>query len=605
MDVVSCSTDIETGAAETGDGGIASVEVSTTSTLSEDTDWAAATTSFKSSGSFGTFVSHNTKFPAGPVDFSGDASTTVSSLAEVFRPLSSRFRSVMDPERCEGFEMELNCTVPCCFPSSSSSKSKQDASSLGDFFDSGLACCDTVAVPASSALTAAVSSPLDPRVARFKINCLALMGRSTVDIALVDVGATVALPNESFDPVIDELLAVLPSRDGTEDASSLVTSMYSRFCFLGIFRYLMVVQGDITGGTVVVGAATETVAAEADATTTGGPIFDLPELIETKCEELAKMILASRHTVVHTGAGISTSAGIPDFRGPKGVWTLEEKGEKPSLNVSFDEAIPTKTHMALKALVATGHVQYIVSQNIDGLHLRSGLARDYLSELHGNMFVELCTKCRRQYVRSTPAPTVGKKLTGNVCRASGKDRGCRGGNLIDNILDWEHDLPENDLQLAFMHSAMAELNICLGTTLQIVPSGDLPLKNQKYGGQLVICNLQPTKHDKKADMKISAYVDVVLEKVVKRLGIEIPEYDPADDPTKRASYTVEWGIVDRAVKKMDKLYDKMVKEKGKLKKRTPVSIDDKDKEEVKKNTKKRKQEEAVEEDNKEYIKACN
>uniref|UniRef100_A0AAG5CYT4 Uncharacterized protein n=1 Tax=Anopheles atroparvus TaxID=41427 RepID=A0AAG5CYT4_ANOAO len=277
------------------------------STLSEDTDWAAATTSFKSSGSFGTFVSHNSesisllsstsrsvssclsvsaKFPAGPVDFSGDASTTVSSLAEVCRPLSSRFRSVMDPERCEGFEMELNCTVPCCFPSSSSSKSKQDASSLGDFFDSGLACCDTVAVPASSALTAAVSSPLDPRVARFKINCLALMGRSTVDIALVDVGATVALPNESFDPVIDELLAVLPSRDGTEDASSLVTSMYSRFCFLGIFRYLMVVQGDMTGGTVVVGAATETVAAEAVATTTGGPVescmlFLLPSLPST------------------------------------------------------------------------------------------------------------------------------------------------------------------------------------------------------------------------------------------------------------------------------------------------------------------------------------
>ena len=216
--------------------------------------------------------------------------------------------------------------------------------------------------------------------------------------------------------------------------------------------------------------------------------------MEEKCEQLVKMMLASSHTVVHTGAGISTSAGIPDFRGPNGVWTLEEKGEKPAVNISFDDAVPTRTHMALKSLVASGHVQYIVSQNIDGLHLRSGLAREHLSELHGNMFLEVCTKCRRQYVRSSPAPTVGKKETGNICPGTSAERACRRGKLIDNILDWEHDLPENDLQLAFMHSAMADLNICLGTTLQIVPSGDLPLKNLKHGGRLVICNLQPTKH---------------------------------------------------------------------------------------------------------------
>ncbi|XP_050101593.1 NAD-dependent protein deacetylase Sirt6 [Anopheles aquasalis] len=317
--------------------------------------------------------------------------------------------------------------------------------------------------------------------------------------------------------------------------------------------------------------------------------FDSEELVEQKCEQLAEMMLASSHTVVHTGAGVSTSAGIPDFRGPKGVWTLEERGEKPSVNVAFEEAIPTKTHMALKALVAAGHVQYVVSQNIDGLHLRSGLARDYLSELHGNMFVETCIKCRRQYVRNTPAPTVGKKLTGNVCHGTGKNRSCRGGNLIDNILDWEHDLPENDLQLAFMHSAMAELNICLGTTLQIVPSGDLPLKNKKYGGKLVICNLQPTKHDKKADFKISTYVDTVLEKVCKRLGVEILPYRPADDPTKHVPCSAEWAIPSSAVKKVDKLYDKMVKTKGKaLKHALSSSAHTDDKQELKQNCKKLK-----------------
>ena len=198
--------------------------------------------------------------------------------------------------------------------------------------------------------------------------------------------------------------------------------------------------------------------------------------------------------MVHTGAGISTSAGIPDFRGPKGVWTLESKGEKPKLDVSFAEAVPTKTHMALKALVDAGHVQYIVSQNIDGLHMRSGIQRTQLSELHGNIYVEQCNKCKRQFVRARPAPTVGQKPIGDPCSADRDYRPCRGGVLLDTILDWQQNLPDSDLDMAIMHSTMADLNICLGSTLQIVPSGNLPLKNKKYGGKMAICNLQPTKH---------------------------------------------------------------------------------------------------------------
>lgn len=126
--------------------------------------------------------------------------------------------------------------------------------------------------------------------------------------------------------------------------------------------------------------------------------------------------------------------------------------------------------MALKALIDSGHVKYIVSQNIDGLHLRSGVERKHIAELHGNMFVENCSKCRRlaivktnssrfrieifhfhlisQFVRSTPAPTVGQKPTGGICKGSKTARACRGGQLLDNILDWEHDLPENDLDMA-------------------------------------------------------------------------------------------------------------------------------------------------------------
>ncbi|XP_061386679.1 NAD-dependent protein deacetylase Sirt6 [Musca vetustissima] len=279
--------------------------------------------------------------------------------------------------------------------------------------------------------------------------------------------------------------------------------------------------------------------------------FDSDEEIEEKVNKLIAMLENAKHVVVHTGAGISTTAGIPDFRGPKGVWTLEEKGEKPNLNISFNDAVPTVTHMALRCLVEKGYVQYIVSQNIDGLHLKSGLPRRYLSELHGNMFIEQCNKCRRQFVRTSAAETVGQKPCGGPCR-----RSCRGGILLDNILDWEHDLPERDLDLAFMHSTLADLNITLGTTLQIIPSGNLPLKNKKHNGKLVICNLQPTKHDKKADLIIHTYVDDILSKLCKRLGLEIPTYQHDEDPTKSPNeQNQEWTIPPQNVKEIEKLFN--------------------------------------------------
>ncbi|XP_016951361.1 NAD-dependent protein deacetylase Sirt6 [Drosophila biarmipes] len=289
--------------------------------------------------------------------------------------------------------------------------------------------------------------------------------------------------------------------------------------------------------------------------------FDSDEDVTKKCQELADLIKKSGHVVLHTGAGISTSAGIPDFRGPKGVWTLEEKGEKPDFNVSFDEARPTKTHMAIIALIESGYVQYVISQNIDGLHLKSGLERKYLSELHGNIYIEQCKKCRRQFVSSSAVETVGQKSLDRPCKSSmdSKGRSCRSGILYDNVLDWEHDLPENDLEMGLMHSTIADLNIALGTTLQIVPSGDLPLKNLKRGGKFVICNLQPTKHDKKANLIISTYVDVVLSKVCKLLGVEIPEYTDSSDPTKQ-SKTTEWTIPTNNVNTFHKQYRKHVKD---------------------------------------------
>lgn len=118
------------------------------------------------------------------------------------------------------------------------------------------------------------------------------------------------------------------------------------------------------------------------------------------------------------------------------------------------------------------------------------------------------------------------------------------------------------------------MNICLGTTLQINPSGTLPLKNQKFGGKLVICNLQPTKYDKKADLVISTYVDSIMEKVLKRLGIELPKYSVDNDPTKQKICELEWTIGSDVIKHVDKLYSEKIKA-AKKRKSDATTPDDK------------------------------
>lgn len=82
---------------------------------------------------------------------------------------------------------------------------------------------------------------------------------------------------------------------------------------------------------------------------------------------------AKGHITVHTGAGLSTSSGIPDFRGPNGVWTLEKKGKNVKFDKTFDTAEPSDGHKILKKLLDDGFIKYVVSQNVDGLHLRSGI----------------------------------------------------------------------------------------------------------------------------------------------------------------------------------------------------------------------------------------
>ncbi|XP_075539981.1 NAD-dependent protein deacetylase Sirt6-like [Dermacentor variabilis] len=257
--------------------------------------------------------------------------------------------------------------------------------------------------------------------------------------------------------------------------------------------------------------------------------FDELSLLEDKIARFADWMQASKHIVVITGAGISTSAGIPDFRGPRGVWTLEQQGEKPQVNISFDDAVPTSTHMALVELARSSQLKFLVSQNVDGLHLKSGFPPDILTDLHGNMFLDRCNQCGRQFVRTTATKSVGQKPTRELCPVpKKKGRMCR-GHLHDSILDREHELPEDGIVAADLHCRGADLILCLSSTLEIMPCCALPLLTRKTEGTIVICNLLLTKIDKSADLILRGYV---MEKLTKRLGIAIPAYSAACYPTK-------------------------------------------------------------------------
>lgn len=250
--------------------------------------------------------------------------------------------------------------------------------------------------------------------------------------------------------------------------------------------------------------------------------LDSPAEVCAKAGQLVSLLLDASRVVVFTGAGISTSCGIPDFRGPSGVWTLQRKGlPPPRASVRFDQAYPSLTHMALVSLHAAGKLSLVVSQNVDCLHIRSGLPRAALAELHGNCFVEKCEACATEFVRDFEVPSVGLKRTGRACERCGAE-------LRDQCLDWESALPEDEMELAERETARADLVLCLGTSLQITPACNMPTKATRRGGKLVIVNLQKTPKDRRAALVIRGRVDAVLARVMRALDLSVPPYVRTD-----------------------------------------------------------------------------
>jgi len=243
---------------------------------------------------------------------------------------------------------------------------------------------------------------------------------------------------------------------------------------------------------------------------------------------LAKFIKESKYFMAYTGAGISTSAGIPDFRGPEGVWTLRAKGiTRTEPSTPRGEANPTFCHMALVKLQQEGILKHLVSQNCDGLHLISGIHPDNISELHGNCHVEACSMCGRVYYRSKRVRSDSSKerLTGRNCESTL----CK-GRLRYTTVAFSQSMPDLCLEKAARHSSKADVALCLGTSMRVSPACKLPTRGKKTNSnhKLVIVNLQKTPSDDDCALRIFARVDEVMEMLMKELNLEVPKWNKRD-----------------------------------------------------------------------------
>ncbi len=207
----------------------------------------------------------------------------------------------------------------------------------------------------------------------------------------------------------------------------------------------------------------------------------------------------AKYLVAFTGAGISTESGLPDFRGPDGVWTRQEKG-LPPITRPFTSVEPNASHRAIVALQDLGKLKFLISQNVDNLHLRSGIRPELLAELHGNVAKLRCQRCQTQ---------VDRSLGIDTCNC--------GGRLVSSVVNFGDPLPQKDLEDSFRHSSYSDLFIVVGSSLVVSPANDMPRVALRAGARLVIINQGETPMDRSCHLRFDEKIGEVLPPAVNKL----------------------------------------------------------------------------------------
>jgi len=222
--------------------------------------------------------------------------------------------------------------------------------------------------------------------------------------------------------------------------------------------------------------------------------------LEQRIEKLAQWMFEAKYLVVFTGAGVSTESGIRDFRGPDGLWTRRDKGMS-TLEQNWTGVEPNSGHIAIYELQEIGKLKFLISQNVDNLHLKSGIKPELLAELHGNLTKVRCLSCDFKMDR------VEGERTCPLC----------GGKLKSTVVNFGDSLPVKDMQKSAEHSSKCDLFIVVGSSLVVYPAADMPRVALEQGAKLVIINKGETPYDKEAHLRFSERIGEVLPPAVARL----------------------------------------------------------------------------------------
>ncbi|QGG97100.1 NAD-dependent deacetylase [Actinomarinicola tropica] len=239
-----------------------------------------------------------------------------------------------------------------------------------------------------------------------------------------------------------------------------------------------------------------------------------------------ELIAGARAVAVLTGAGISTDSGIPDFRGPQGVWTKNPEAEKQStlqhwvsdpdvrrrgwqnrLRTPTLAAEPNAGHHALVDLERSGRLHTLITQNVDGLHLKAGTDPSRLVEIHGTVREVMCLSCDER----APMERALERV-----RAGEDDPACRscGGILKSATISFGQSLDTRALMRAEQAARECDLMLAVGSTLSVYPIAEVVPLAASLGASVVIVNAEPTTFDDLADVVLRAPIGTTLPGLV-------------------------------------------------------------------------------------------
>jgi NAD-dependent deacetylase len=241
----------------------------------------------------------------------------------------------------------------------------------------------------------------------------------------------------------------------------------------------------------------------------------------------AEALADCRRLLVFTGAGISTESGIPDFRGPEGVWTRVDPEEftyarylentetrRASWRMRTTSgvlgAVPNAAHMAIVDLWRADLMEACITQNVDGLHLAAGLPEDAVIELHGNAGETKCLGCGDGQATAVVAGRVS---------AGEDDPSCLhcGGILKVAVVFFGEALPRRALMRATIATGDADGVLAIGSTLSVFPAASFPIEVVEAGHPMVIVNRGPTQLDDLATVIVEGDASEVVPDLVARL----------------------------------------------------------------------------------------